>query len=250
MANATETGDRQLWPRILRRYGEHPDLRWVTLWHIRFYWKEHADLVVPLVRDALREPKLLDVAISAAAVFPEMADDLVLCVRESLRDPRRFDDVVSEATGQPVLTDVVVACLTETDLVPNAGSEQIIGALAQLLGQIQSASDFVSYARAVQQGILGRVRAELRQRYRMANLRCQGWVGRHAGGTPALPATTAASRYDQRTVSRSRVTSSVGGVAATSSAGARSRSMARCHSRQRYSFLTPRKMCSQGRVSS
>jgi hypothetical protein len=88
MENATETGDPTLWPEIVRLYRQHPHLRWVTLWHIPFYWKGHPDLVLPLIREALRDPDILEVALHAAAHFPALMEDVVACLKDPARRSR------------------------------------------------------------------------------------------------------------------------------------------------------------------
>jgi hypothetical protein len=165
MSDATEAGDRTLWPRILALYRDDPRLRWMTISHIRFYWTEHSDLVVPLVREALNDPELFDIALDATTSFPELYDDAVACLRRLLRAREHFEFVVSKAATHPPFKDAMVALLMETDFLLCRSAEDVIGALAELFGCMENAGDFGYYARSVQQGILDQVRAELRKRY-------------------------------------------------------------------------------------
>src|SRR5438874_2604003 len=80
MESAIETGDPNRWPEILRVYREHPSVRWAALWHLRIYWQEQAELVVPLVREALQDPEVWQVALESAAYFPQLAADVAACL--------------------------------------------------------------------------------------------------------------------------------------------------------------------------
>jgi hypothetical protein len=138
MGNATETGDPTLWPEIVRLYRQHHQLRWVTLWHIPFYWKQHSDLVLPLIRQALRDPELLEVALHAAAYFPALVEDVVAC----LKDPARRSRV------RPW---------------------EIVRALSRQLGISKEEDgglpDYPSLGWGEEDPVLGKIQAELRERF-------------------------------------------------------------------------------------
>jgi hypothetical protein len=197
IANATETGDPRLWSRILELYKQHPNLRWVTLSHIPFYWTEHPGLVVPLVREALRDPALTDVALQAAAAFPSLRRDVVDClqdlevfrrvygdelpfvvsclqerrdvaaplIRAALRDSRSAPVAVHAASVFPELMDDVVACLQDPPLLDAVGPDAFVASLACLFGLMEGPSRNVCWPWGGSDPILAGVREELEQRY-------------------------------------------------------------------------------------
>jgi hypothetical protein len=197
IANATESGDPKLWSRILELYKHHPNLRWVTLWHIPFYWTEHPGLVVPLVREALRDPALTDVAVQAAAAFPSLRRDVVDClqdlevfgrvdrdqlpfvvsclqerrdvavplVRAALRYSGSAPVAVHAASVFPELTDEVVACLQAPPLLDTVGPDAFVASMACLFGLMEGPSRNVCWPWGGPDPILAGVREELKQRY-------------------------------------------------------------------------------------
>jgi hypothetical protein len=82
MHNATETGDPDLWPEILRVYTEQPRTRRVALMHLPFYWQEQPTLVVPLLKEALRDHDLVSQALDAAGYFPGLEEQVVACLKD------------------------------------------------------------------------------------------------------------------------------------------------------------------------
>jgi hypothetical protein len=83
ISDATESGDPRHWPEIVRVYQECPEFRWVILSHVPHYWLEHGELVAPLVREALRDKQLSDVALPAASICPSLFDAAVTALKET-----------------------------------------------------------------------------------------------------------------------------------------------------------------------
>jgi hypothetical protein len=197
MSNATESGDPKLWSRILELYKQHPNLRWVTLWHIPFYWTEHPVLVAPLVREALRDPALTNVSLQAAAAFPSLKEDVIDCLRDpevlrrvygdelpfvvsclqerrdvavplvraALRNSRTAPVAVHIASVFPELTDEVVACLQDSHLLDAVGPDAFVASLACLFGLMEGPSRNVCWPWGGPDPVLAGVREGLKQRY-------------------------------------------------------------------------------------
>jgi hypothetical protein len=131
---ATESGDPQLWPEIVTVYQENPGLRWGVLWHIRFYWKDHPDLVAPLVKGALRDRRLYDAALSAASRCPSLVGD-------------------------------VVASLRKRHLWESVPEKEVVATLACQLGYLTDPWEFEELPLPKRQRVQEKVRKELERRY-------------------------------------------------------------------------------------
>jgi hypothetical protein len=203
LRNATETGDPQFWPKIQQLYQEHPEWRWVILFHLRCYWGEHEAMVAPVLQQALRDPEQCEVAFEALEVFPSLAEEAIAaladpeCLRrvswpalpqalaclklypeqaaallwERLRDPALSRDpdwaaaILALAALFPALTDEVVACLRNREFGRGAGVDPILGCLACQFGLTGGPADQIHTEWGWQNPLLEGVRTELRQRY-------------------------------------------------------------------------------------
>lgn len=82
-ARLSESGDRDLWPKLVQMYHNVPGARHIILWHLPHFWAEHEDLVVPLIAEALQRPEDALVALHAASKFPQLQDAVVAALRRS-----------------------------------------------------------------------------------------------------------------------------------------------------------------------
>jgi hypothetical protein len=97
---ALDSGDPRLWPEVETAYREHPEFRRVILMDLALEWTKEEETVIPLLREALRDPEVCDEALYAAASFPVLLEEVVA----GLQDP----ELLRRAGPDPFV--VALAC--------------------------------------------------------------------------------------------------------------------------------------------
>jgi hypothetical protein len=138
---AIKLREREEWPFILDSYSfildsyyRYPELRHDILYRLPLYRREQPDLVTPLIREALRDPELCEIALRAASVFPTLADE-------------------------------VVAALREPHLLAGVDPDQILDVLVVLFGLDEFPMLWRSWASSIQVQLTLQVQSELKRRY-------------------------------------------------------------------------------------
>lgn len=129
-----DSGDPEHWPEIERHYWAHRD---AVLSAIPYHWREHPDLVAPLLKSLLREIYECEKALDAASAFPVLIDD-------------------------------VVECLQDPELLRAAGPDCFVATLACQLGLMEAPPDPLRrFAWGGVDPVLDGVKTELKRRYNL-----------------------------------------------------------------------------------